>query len=60
LALVYCTQALLQRFGKKSELFIALTVVVIFLNFIYFLPIYIGDVMTYDAWRARMWFPSWI
>ena len=60
LALVYCAQALLQRFGKKGEFFIALTVVVIFLNFIYFLPIYIGDLITYDAWRARMWFPSWI
>lgn len=60
LALVYCAQALLQRFARMGELVIAMTVIVIFLNFIYFLPIYIGDVMTYDAWRARMWFPSWI
>jgi len=28
--------------------------------FLYFLPIYIGSVLTYDAWSARMWLTNWI
>lgn len=28
--------------------------------FLYFLPIYIGSVLTYDAWYARMWLTNWI
>lgn len=30
------------------------------LCFLYFLPIYIAQTMTYDDWHARMWFSSWI
>jgi dolichyl-phosphate-mannose--protein O-mannosyl transferase len=30
------------------------------LCFVYFLPVYIGLVTTYDQWFARMWLPSWI
>jgi len=32
----------------------------VFFNFLYFLPVFVGDVITYDAWYARMWLPSWI
>jgi len=39
---------------------VATLFILIFLNFVYFLPIYLGEVITYDAWQARMWFPSWI
>ena len=29
-------------------------------NFLYFLPLYTGQVIPIDEWRARMWFTSWI
>lgn len=28
--------------------------------FLYFLPLYIGTVLNYSEWYARMWFPNWI
>ncbi|MDF9813663.1 dolichyl-phosphate-mannose-protein mannosyltransferase [Streptomyces sp. SPB162] len=35
-------------------------VLLIVWNFIYFFPIYTGMPISMDAWRARMWFDSWI
>ena len=60
LALVYAVRAILLRFQKSGEIIVAALFILIFLNFVYFLPIYLGDVITYEAWRNRMWFPSWI
>ena len=60
LALVYCAQMVLTKFGRKGVIVIASIFILIAANFIYFLPLYMGDVITYEAWRARMWFPSWI
>lgn len=42
--------------GKWINLF----VIVIFLNFIYFLPVLMGFEITYAEWLRRMWLPSWI
>lgn len=44
---------------KRTQLLIsgvALTALV----FSYFAPLYLGLVITYDDWYARMWLPSWI
>ena len=60
LALVYCAQMALTKFGRKGLISIASLFILIALNFAYFLPLYMGDLITYEAWRARMWFPSWI
>ncbi|MEY4290979.1 MAG: hypothetical protein RL130_921 [Actinomycetota bacterium] len=60
LGLVYCAQQLLTKYGKQGRILIGLAFLLILLNFIYFLPLYVGDVITYESWRARMWFPSWI
>jgi dolichyl-phosphate-mannose--protein O-mannosyl transferase len=60
LALVYCAQMALTKFGRKGVIVIASFFILIAANFIYFLPLYMGDLITYEAWRARMWFPSWI
>ena len=60
LALVYCAQLIRSKFGRRGEIVIAAGILLITLNFLYFLPIYMGDVITYEAWRDRMWFPSWI
>jgi dolichyl-phosphate-mannose--protein O-mannosyl transferase len=60
LALVYCVRLLINSYGRNGEIVVATAVVLIALNFIYFLPLYLGDVLTYDAWHARMWFTNWI
>lgn len=33
---------------------------VIVVNFLYFLPLYLGSLITYSHWSSLMWFPSWI
>ena len=35
-------------------------VALVIVNFIYFLPLYMGTVISYSSWLSRMWFPSWI
>lgn len=67
LALIYCAQLFLTQLRKRSEgsyqlgeLVIIALLVVIALNFIYFLPLYMGELIPYQEWINRMWFPSWI
>jgi dolichyl-phosphate-mannose-protein mannosyltransferase len=67
LALIYCAKVFLTHQRKKSDRAYALgqiailaAVAVIAVNFIYFLPLYTGQVMTYEAWHAHMWLESWI
>jgi dolichyl-phosphate-mannose--protein O-mannosyl transferase len=62
LALVYCAKLLLDSSINSgvSQALVAAFVTVILLNFIYFLPIFSGEVITYNAWLQRMWFTSWI
>ncbi len=35
-------------------------IILVAINFLYFLPILIGIEIPYSQWLARMWFPSWI
>ena len=60
LALVYCARSIMTNYARVGEITVAALFIVLFFNFLYFLPIYLGDVITYDAWHARMWFASWI
>jgi dolichyl-phosphate-mannose--protein O-mannosyl transferase len=67
LALVYCARIFLTSQRRKSDRayrfgqFLLLAFfTLIATNFLYFLPLYMGDVITYEAWQARMWFASWI
>ncbi len=48
------------EYNQSFKYLIALFVIVIAINFIYFLPIFTGQITTYDAWFARMWWNSWI
>ena len=48
------------EYDEKLKYLIALIVIAIAINFIYFLPIFTGQITTYDAWYARMWWSSWI
>jgi len=60
LAITYCARWFIsqnQRWGMIASCAFA---ALVFFNFLYFLPIFLGDVITYDAWYARMWLPSWI
>ena len=58
LALIYCFDLLL-KYGNYQRV-IMLFVFVVAVNFIYFLPIYIGIEIPYSQWLSRMWLPSWI
>ncbi len=43
----------------RKNIVIAL-IVLIFLNFLYFLPLFTGTSIPYSTWYHRMWLPSWI
>jgi dolichyl-phosphate-mannose--protein O-mannosyl transferase len=62
LAIIYCAYALLMHFENKRNSYLVLGFIAfaIFINFIFFLPLFTGDVLTYDSWQARMWLPSWV
>lgn len=62
LAIIYCAYIALLHFknSRNTYIFIGFIGIVIFANFIYFLPLFTGDVITYESWQARMWLPSWI
>jgi dolichyl-phosphate-mannose--protein O-mannosyl transferase len=59
LALGYLgNELLINRAGAKGYLIAVITL--IFLLFLYFFPVYVGESITYDQWRQRMWLESWI
>ena len=62
LALIYCAYVALMHFENRRNTYLVLGIIgfVIFINFIFFLPLYTGNVITYDSWQARMWLPSWV
>jgi dolichyl-phosphate-mannose--protein O-mannosyl transferase len=62
LAIVYCAKLLLDSGLKPavSQTIVGGLFALIVLCFIYFLPLYMGQTITYDQWKMRMWFDSWI
>ena len=62
LAIIYCAKLLLDSSLSQgtSAALIAFFIVTIFLNFLYFIPLFTGEVINYEAWFKRMWFNSWI
>jgi dolichyl-phosphate-mannose--protein O-mannosyl transferase len=62
LAIVYCAKLFMDKSKNpaNAQVIILGFVAVVFLNFLYFLPIYLGEVITYEQWQTRMWFSSWI
>jgi len=48
------------EYDERLKYVIALAVIAIAINFIYFYPIFTGTITTYDAWYSRMWWSSWI
>lgn len=62
LALIYCAWLWFER-AKNKNIALAsmgLLLIAIALNFIYFIPLYTAEIITYDSWRQHMWLPSWI
>jgi dolichyl-phosphate-mannose--protein O-mannosyl transferase len=67
LARVYCVRTFLTAQRRKSDrayqlgqLGVLAIFIVIARNFIYFLPLYLGEVISYSNWYGHMWFDSWI
>ena len=62
LAIIYCLYVALLHFENRRNVYVVAGAIgfVIFANFIYFLPLLTGEVITYESWQARMWLPSWV
>ena len=62
LSLTYCVHKYLgiAPWKRKRVILVIALVAAIALNFIYFMPIFNGSVISYDQWHQRMWWPSWI
>jgi dolichyl-phosphate-mannose-protein mannosyltransferase len=62
LALVYCAKKFLgvPPWPQRKKLVVTIIVILIAANFLYFLPLFNGSVLSYSQWHYRMWLPSWI
>ena len=62
LGLLYCMHLALanRHMRRKVYLICGLIFIALLANFIYFLPLYTGGIISYDSWSDRMWLPSWI
>jgi dolichyl-phosphate-mannose--protein O-mannosyl transferase len=62
LAIVYGAKLLLDNGLKPvvSQTIVGGLFALVVLCFVYFLPLYTGQTITYDEWKMRMWFDSWI
>ena len=62
LAVVYCAKLLLGSALQPvvSQSIIASLFALILLCFVYFLPLFTGQLITYEQWQFRIWFNSWI
>jgi dolichyl-phosphate-mannose--protein O-mannosyl transferase len=62
LAIVYCAKLLLDSSMSPavSMGIVSALLILIFLNFVYFLPLFTGEVINYSDWLKRMWLSSWI
>jgi dolichyl-phosphate-mannose--protein O-mannosyl transferase len=56
LTLVYVLSKIVKNQRRIATVFAS----IVLINFLYFLPIFLGLVITYNSWRDRMWLPSWI
>ena len=65
LVLIYLAWLFLRSAKDAGELrvrqfVLGVGLVIIALNFLYFLPLYLGISISHAAWAAHMWLPSWI
>ena len=62
LAIIYVISKVLEKPELQSERkkYVVAGVALIALCFAYFFPLFVGGVMNYEDWYARMWFTNWI
>jgi dolichyl-phosphate-mannose--protein O-mannosyl transferase len=62
LAIIYCAKLLLDSGLKPvvSQSIVGGIFALIVLCFLYFMPLFTAQVITYEDWNLRMWFESWI
>ena len=62
LAFVYCAKLLLDSHLKPvvSQSIVGGIFAAIVICFVFFFPLFTGQVITYEDWTLRMWFNSWI
>ena len=62
LAILYCAQLWLTTTENRKQtlFFIGVITLSIFICFVYFLPLFTGEVINYSTWHQKMWLPSWI
>ena len=64
LILIYCAAKFMEVEDpvllKRRRAWVIAAIVLVVVNFLYFLPIFIGSSIPYPAWLSRMWLPSWI
>ena len=62
LAIIYCAKLLLASGLKSvvSQSIVGGVLVLIVVCFLYFIPLFTGQIITYEDWNLRMWFESWI
>ena len=62
LAIIYCAKLLLASGLKPvvSQSIVGGVLVLIVVCFLYFIPLFTGQIITYEDWNLRMWFKSWI
>jgi dolichyl-phosphate-mannose-protein mannosyltransferase len=59
LAITYLAHELWLHY-ERADLIIGLFLMLVLALFVYFLPIQIAEIITYDQWQSRMWLESWI
>jgi len=62
LAIIYCAKLLLASGLKSvvSQSIVGSVIALIVVCFLYFIPLFTGQIITYEDWNLRMWFESWI
>jgi len=62
LAIIYCAKLLLASGLKPvvSQSIVGSVIALIVVCFLYFIPLFTGQIITYEDWNLRMWFESWI
>jgi dolichyl-phosphate-mannose--protein O-mannosyl transferase len=62
IAIVYVLKEFMDRSKNKADAEVIAIgfVAAVFIIFLYFLPLYLGSSISYQAWHARMWLTSWI
>lgn len=62
MAIVYCVKLLLASGLKPavSQSIVGGIFALILLCFLFFIPLFTGQIITYEDWHLRMWFESWI